>query len=293
MSSHSLISIILVNYNGADVLIDCLVSLEKFIPIGGHEIIIVDNKSQDNSINIVSNLFPDVKLIRLPKNIGFGAGNNAGVKVAKGEFLFFLNTDTIFTSNIIPHLMELISEDSHIGIVGPKLLFPDGTFQISFAPKIGIRGEFLSKKMHENSQNKNNLKIIEREIKQAQEVDIIVGAAFLIRSNLFNLLGGFDENFFMYFEESDLCQRARDKGYKILYTPHVSLIHAKGHSVKKLSSRMALEYRRSQLYYYQKHCPAWEILVLKIYLVFKFSCEYLKMSNSYSLGIIKLVFTYK
>ncbi|MDP5017960.1 MAG: glycosyltransferase family 2 protein, partial [Dolichospermum sp.] len=85
----------------------------------------------------------------------------------------------------------------------------------------------------------------------------------------------------------------RNEGYKILYTPHVSLIHIRGHSVNKISNKMAVEYRRSQIYYYHKHRPIGEILILKIYLLFKFLYEYLKTSNPYSLEIIKLIFLYK
>ncbi|HCQ23224.1 MAG: glycosyltransferase [Aphanizomenon flos-aquae LD13] len=284
------VSIILVNYNGADVLIDCLNSLEKFIPKDNCEIIVVDNNSQDNSVDIINNKFPNIKLIKLPKNVGFGTGNNAGAKVAKGEFLFLLNTDTILTNNIFPHLIELMSENPDVGIIGPKLLFPDGSFQISFSPEIGIKGEFAARKLHKDAENKSNLHIIEKDFQDIKEVDIVVGAAFFIRTDLFNLLGGFDEKFFMYFEESDLCQRVRNKGYKILYTPYISLIHIRGHSVNKISNKMAVEYRRSQIYYYHKHRPMWEILMLKIYLLFKFLFEYLKTSNPYSWKIIKLIF---
>ena len=287
------ISIILVNYNGADVLIDCLNSLERFIPKENYEIVIVDNNSQDNSVDILNDKFPHVKLIKLPKNVGFGAGNNAGAKLAKGEFLFLLNTDTILTNNILPHLIELISANPDVGIIGPKLLFPDGSFQISFSPEISIKGEFAARKLHKDAENKSNLHIIEQDFQDIQEVDIVVGAAFFIRADLFNLLGGFDEKFFMYFEESDLCQRVRNEGYKILYTPYVSLIHIRGHSVNKISSKMAVEYRRSQIYYYHKHRPMWEILILRIYLLLKFLSESFKTSNPYSLEIIKLIFMYK
>ncbi|MBD2411632.1 glycosyltransferase [Nostoc calcicola FACHB-389] len=287
------VSIILVNYNGADVLADCLNSLEKFIPRDNCEIILVDNNSQDSSVSIVDDKFPNIKLIKLPENVGFGAGNNVGAKVAKGNFLFLLNTDTILTSNILPHLIELMSANLDVGVIGTKLLFPDGSFQVSFSPKIGIKGEMEAKKIHDNAQNKNKLKIIEQNFKEIKEVDIVVGAALFIRADLFNLLGGFDEKFFMYFEESDLCQRVRNAGYKIVYTPHVSLIHIRGHSVKKISNKMAVEYRRSQIYYYYKHLPMWEILILKIYLLLKFLYEYLKTSNPYNLEIIKLVFMYK
>jgi len=291
--TSNFVSIILVNFNGEDVLVDCLSSLEKFVPKHNSEIIVVDNNSQDNSINIIESNFPDVRLIKLPQNLGFGTGNNAGAKEAKGDFLFLLNTDTIVTSDFLPHLLELMSSNSDVGIIGPKLVFPDGKFQVSFSPEISFAGEIRAKKMHKNSYDENKLYLIEKDFQSIRDVDIVVGAAFFIRKDLFDLLGGFDEKFFMYFEESDLCKRVRDKGYKILYTPHISIVHLRGHSVKKSSDRMSLEYRKSQIYYYHKHCQLWEIFCLRVYLIVKFLYEYLKSPNFYNLEIIKLVFVYK
>ncbi|MHC5718547.1 MAG: glycosyltransferase family 2 protein, partial [Nostoc sp.] len=111
--------------------------------------------------------------------------------------------------------------------------------------------------------------------------------------NLFHQLGGFDEKFFMYFEESDLCQRAQCQGYKIIYTPHVSLIHLKGYSIQKAANTMAIEYRRSQIYYYQKHRPLWEQTLLLIYLFLKFFGEFVTTNNPSSLKILILLFTIK
>ncbi|GBO52264.1 glycosyl transferase, family 2 [Pseudanabaena sp. lw0831] len=293
MSLTDFVSIILVNFNGEDVLVDCLSSLERFIPKDKCEIILVDNNSQDNSVNLIESKFPRIKLIKLSQNLGFGAGNNVGAKEARGNFLFLLNTDTIVTSNFLPHLVELMVKNSDVGVIGTKLIFPDGHFQISFSPEIGIMGEIKAKKMHKNAKDKNGLNLMEQDFRDIKNVDIVVGAAFFIRTDLFNLLGGFDERFFMYFEESDLCQRVRNKGYKILYTPYEPIIHLRGHSVKKSSNKMSLEYRRSQIYYYYKHRPMWEILILKAYLFIKFLYEYIKTPNFYNLEIIKLVFTYQ
>lgn len=292
MKKRIAVSIILVNYNGADVLPSCLKSLERFLLKENCEIILVDNASTDGSPNLVAEKFPFVKLIKLTKNLGFGAGNNAGAKVAKGEFLFLLNTDTILTSNILPHLIELMYVRSDVGIIGPKLLNPDGSLQISFSPAICIKGESQARKMHHYAQKKSNLKLIEREYQEIKELDIVVGAAFFIRANLFHQLGGFDENFFMYFEESDLCQRVQNLGYKILYTPHISLIHIKGHTIKKLADAMAVEYRRSQLYYYQKHRPIWENLLVRIYLFYKLFWEFIITRNFYCLKIVSLLVIY-
>lgn len=283
------VSIILVNYNGADVLVDCLKSINKFVPGHNCEVIVVDNASQDNSVDIIENKFPNVQLIKLTKNVGFGAGNNAGAKVAKGEFLFLLNTDTIITSNILPHLVDLMEKNPTVGIIGPKLLFPDGRFQISFSPTISIKGELEARKLHRYAESRTKLALLENNFQKIQEVDIVVGAAFFIRGDLFRTLGGFDEKFFMYFEESDLCQRAKNIGYEILYTPKISLIHVRGYSTSKLASPMAVEYRRSQLYYYQKHRPLWERLILQIYLLISFLYKFIITSNPYCWQIVILV----
>ncbi len=177
-----------------------------------------------------------------------------------------------------------------VGIIGPKLLNPDGSLQISVSPALGIKGEYQARRMHQAYQNTSNLNFIEQKFHEIQEVDVVVGAAFFIRSSLFHALGGFDENFFMYFEESDLCQRAQNQGYKLIYTPHVSLIHLKGYSVQKSANAMAIEYRRSQLYYYQKHRPLWEQLLLRVYLFYKFLGEFMITANPNCLKIIILLF---
>ncbi|MDF5735649.1 MULTISPECIES: glycosyltransferase family 2 protein [unclassified Nostoc] len=285
------VSIILVNYNGLEVLPDCLNSIKKFIDIPAYEIIVVDNASSDGSFELIVEKFPEVSLIRQATNRGFGAGNNAGAKVANGEFLFLLNTDTIVISNILPHLIELIQSDPQVGIIGPKLLNHDGTLQISVSPALGIKGEYQARRLHRDYQNISQQNLIEQKFQEIQEVDIVVGAACFMRSSLFHKLGGFDENFFMYFEESDLCQRAQYQGYKIIYTPDVSLIHLKGYSIQKAANIMAIEYRRSQIYYYQKHRPLWENILLRIYLFYKFFGEFITTTNPNSLKIIILLFT--
>ncbi|MBD2355699.1 glycosyltransferase family 2 protein [Tolypothrix sp. FACHB-123] len=287
------VSIILVNYNGIDVLPDCLNSINKFINIPNYEIIIVDNNSSDGSPELVADKYPHIRLIRQSQNRGFGAGNNAGAKVANGEFLFLLNTDTILKSDILPHLLELMYANPKVGIIGTKLLNLDGSLQISVSPSIGIKGEYQARKLHQAAQNTAHLNLLEQKFQEIQEVDIVVGAAFFIRASLFHTLGGFDENFFMYFEESDLCQRAQNQGYKIIYTPHVSLIHLKGYSVQKSANAMSIEYRRSQLYYYQKHRPIWEQILLRLYLFTKFFKDWIATANPNCWEIIILLFQFK
>lgn len=291
--SKPLISIIIVNFNGGEVLLGCLESLEKSSPSIAYEVIVVDNCSTDGSPDLVEQTFPNILLIRQPQNRGFGAGNNVGAKFAKGEFLFLLNPDTILSEDILPHLIEIMQQDPTIGIVGPKLLNPDGSLQLSVSPALSIAGEYQARKQAKSYQSLRNKTLISQKFNDIQEVDIVVGAAFFIRKALFDSIGGFDENFFMYFEESDLCRRVQDNGCRIIYTPKVSLIHLKGYSSQQIFNTIAFEYRRSQIYYYQKNRPVWEQIVLRMYLVIKFTFTFLELPNFASLKIIALALNFK
>jgi hypothetical protein len=180
-----------------------------------------------------------------------------------------------------------------VGIVGPQLLNSDGTLQLSVVPAIGLWGEFQAQQQLKKYQAPRNQAAIWQQFQTIQEVEIIIGAAIFIRKQLFDHLDGFDENFFMYFEESDLCQRSRHQGWKILYTPKTALIHLHGHSVNQRADAMAIEYRRSQLYYYQKHCSFTEQIAIRIYLLIKFLVLFLKTLNPTFGKIISLLFNLK
>ena len=183
-------------------------------------------------------------------------------------------------------------DNPQIGIIGPKLLNSDGSFQISFAHTISIQGEYQTQKLHQAATNTVQRKLIEQQYKQLIEVDVVVGAALFILSNLFHKLGGFYVKFFMYFEESDLCKRAQKQGYKIIYTPDISLIHLKGYSTQKTINPMTLEYRRSQLYYYHKHRRFIEQILLRIYLFTKFMLEWISTGNPFSRKFLILIMTF-
>lgn len=287
------VSIILVNYNGAEVAIDCLHSIQQQLHSVPYEVIVVDNASTDRSADLIEEKFPDIKLLRQTQNRGFGAGNNIGARIATGKYLFLLNTDTILTCDLLPHLIEVMEQDSKVGIVGPKLLNSDRSLQLSTARSISLRNEFHDLKQKQDYQDLKHRSQISQQFNTMQEVDIVIGAALFIPRDLFKSLGGFDETFFMYFEESDLCQRARKQGWKVVYTPSVSLIHLGGYSVKKTVDKLRLEYRRSQLYYYQKHRPLSEQLILRFYLFIKFSYASFRCFEKVNFEILRLVLNLK
>lgn len=258
------VSIIIVNYNAGQVLINCLNSIESHLQVVNYEVIIVDNCSTDGSLSVVEKKFPQIIIHRQEKNTGFGAGSNLGANIAKGEFLLFLNPDTLVKDNILLPLVELAQKESSIGVVGPNLLNLDGTFQYSTQSTLSVWKEFLIKQNKKYNLHAQTVSI-------QSEVSFVTGAAFFVRKKTFEAVGGFDENFFMYFEDVDLCLRVKKQGWKIIYTPKVSLIHIKGYSSRNISDAIAIEYRRSQIYYYQKHRSLWEQVFIRIYLVLKFS----------------------
>ncbi|NEQ47747.1 MAG: glycosyltransferase family 2 protein [Leptolyngbya sp. SIOISBB] len=263
------VSIIIVNYNGGDVIVDCLASIFQHFTQPQVEIIVVDNDSRDGSPELIEQQFPQVKLLRQSNNLGFGAANNIGANQAQGTYLLLLNSDTLIPANILPALINKLESLPDMGIVGPRLLNPDGSFQLSTAYEIGLWGEWQTLQEVRQYRQPANRPALAQQYGTDQFVEIVVGAAMLMRRSHFFQIGGFDESFFMYFEESDLCQRFRDAGYRLLYTPDVSLIHIGGYSVAQVAGKMAAEYRRSQRYYYAKHRPNWEQWVLHRYLAFK------------------------
>lgn len=262
-------SIVIVNYNGGTVVLDCLHSIFQHLAAEKTEVLVVDNCSQDDSPDWITQKFPKVHLLRQTRNWGFGTANNIGVRHAKGKYLLLLNADTRLTQNILPTLIAKLTQQTDIGMVGPRLVNPDGSFQLSIAHEIGLWGEFRTLQQVWRYRNPANRPALAKQYGRDRSVEIIVGAAMLMERTLFERVEGFDEAFFMYFEESDLCQRVRAQGYQILYTPEVSLVHLGGYSVAQSAAKMADVYRQSQRYYYQKHRPPWEQHVLHQYLRLK------------------------
>ena len=206
------VSIIIVNYNGGGVILDCLASIFQHLTTPRFEVIVVDNDSRDLSPDLIEQKFPQVILLRQPDNLGFGTANNVGARQAQGRYLFLLNSDTLVQQNILPILIQKLESAPDIGVVGPRLLNPDGSFQLSTAYEIGLWGEWKTLQEVRKYRQPANRPTLAQQYGADMFVDIIVGAAMLMRRSHFFDLDGFDETFFMYFEESDLCQRLRDAG---------------------------------------------------------------------------------
>ncbi len=221
METNPLVSIIIVNFNGKQLLSDCLNSvLENHYK--NYEIILVDNNSTDGSIELISENFPFVKIIKLSDNHGFSYPNNLAAKKAKGEFLLFLNNDTTITKDSISELINILKNNDSIGICQSLLLRPNG--------EIDSSGDFLHVL---GLPYCSTQKIVEpRKILSAR------GAALFSRRDLFQKLGGFNEKFFATFEDVDLCWRSWIYGKEVQVIPNSIVYHKGSETIKKIETKI-------------------------------------------------------
>ena len=267
MSKETQLSIIIVNYNSGKYLYNTIRSVYDSYPDTVFEIIVVDNKSSDSSLSAVIRNFPEVHIIELDNNEGFSKANNIGAKIAVGEYLLFLNNDTEIFKSSIDTLLNEIKENPIYGIVSPVLLYEDGSTQLNYGNDPNIISEFVTKYFLQII-FRLNTKLMAGNIEK--NVDWISGACFIITSELYKKLNGFDENFFLYYEDTDLGKRVRAEGFKNHVTSKSKIIHFLGKSTTTVYNEILPKIKKGHLYYYQKHNHSYSLNFLKLYLLMKF-----------------------
>jgi len=224
------VSIIIVNYNGKIFLEKCLESIFK-IDYDNFEVIVVDNNSTDKTIEFVTDNYPSIILLKLNSNKGFAEPNNIAAKIATGKYLLFLNNDTIVTPNFISEMIPIIENDEKIAICQSLLLKPDESVDSS--------GDFI-----------DHLGVVYNSTKKINDVRIISsarGASMLIRKNIFDILDGFDEKFYVSFEDVDLGWRTWMIGYKVVLTPKSIVYHVGSQTIKIKKPEIAFHGFKNQL----------------------------------------------
>jgi GT2 family glycosyltransferase len=231
------VSIVIVNYNTKDLILQCLQSIYENTVGVDFEIIVVDNASEDESCASIKEKFPKVILVESKYNLGFGKANNIGAKLASGNFLFLLNSDTLLIENSIKVLKDFLekSNDQTIGVVGCKLLDKDKKPHISYGNFPSIYQEIfeygLLKIFKKYYAEKLSPSITDKST-EIKNVDYIIGADMFFKKSVFDAVSGFDEDFFLYYEETEICFRLKKLGYKIVWNPNTSIIHYVGSSGK-------------------------------------------------------------
>lgn len=242
------VSIIIVNYNTYSFVLDCIKSIKEKTKNISYEIILVDNDSPNRQIENLNEVYPDIQLVLNKENNGFGSGNNLGTKLAKGDYLFFLNSDTFLMNDAISILFTFINKNTDVAVVGGNLYTKDGKPNTSFSvmqPSIFLDIDYFFFNVFSKIIFKRNVNFnYSNEILQLK--GSVSGADYMIRKDIFEDLKGFDEDFFMYYEETELSYRVLKKGFKIYNIPAAKIVHYEGGSeiIKERSLDWSLDSKK-------------------------------------------------
>jgi GT2 family glycosyltransferase len=252
------LSVIIVNYNVRAFLESALVSVRKAMNGISGEIIVVDNASDDGSVEMMQQKFPDVQLIANRKNLGFAAANNQAMRQSRGTYLLLLNPDTLVQEDTFRVMIDFLEHHPGVGMAGCKILNPDGTLQlacrrsfptpwVAFTKVSGLSSLFP----HSQLFGKYNLAYLSPD--QSYEVDAISGSFMFLRKSVFDTVGGLDEQFFMYGEDLDWCYRIKNSGSKIYYVHSTQIIHYKGESARRSDIDEVKLFYQAMRVFVQKH----------------------------------------
>ncbi|MCT4592161.1 MAG: glycosyltransferase family 2 protein [Candidatus Gracilibacteria bacterium] len=254
------LSIIILNYKTGDFSQRCLKMLKKFPPDCEHEIILVDNASNDGSIEKLEQNWKDVIFVKSNKNLGYGQGNELGIKKAKGKYIAILNPDIEIRKETLNTLVKFMDKHPKAGIVGPRLIYPNGKTQDSFRrfPRIfdliakrikPLRKIFSARLRHYLMWNVD----FRRPIK----ADWVVGAFFVARKKAWDKIEGFDKNYFLFFEDTDICRSMWENSYEVYYNPLTDALHnqkrlSETNSMMDIFKKPTVKIHIKSAYYYFK-----------------------------------------
>ena len=251
------VSIIIVNYNSTALLKNCIDSIEKFTNSINYEIIVVDNNSMPGDVDELLKFHDRITLIKNDVNKGFGAANNQGVKIAKGKYVLLLNNDTILFENSIKKVFDFAETLEGNEIIGCKLLNEDKSVQKSVFDFPNLSNVFTSNfflyMFFPKSKYFNKYHLMNKGIDNITEVDVVTGAFIFMSRKSYEVLGGFDERFFFYMDDTDLCYRHKKNIGMVIYFPETSIIHLKGKSAKGESWFKNKHQSISTIKFFQKH----------------------------------------
>lgn len=253
----NLISVIIINWNAMEYLKGCIQSILGNTEGGAVEIIVVDNGSTDGSVRMIQDDFPGVVLIRNESNVGFARANNIGIERAKGDYLFFINSDVVVLENCMAPLKDFLDSNRDVGLVAPQILNGDRTVQTSCVRFPSLWGSLCrmvaADKIFETKEFFHGQLSQVTPGDKMREVEVIKGCFWAARKDVVLDVGLLDEGFFIYAEDWDWCRRFEEKGYKRVYYPECKAIHFGGGSSRMEPMRFFLERNKANLMYWEKH----------------------------------------
>ena len=280
------LSVVIVNWNVRELLRRCLASIleagsweleagtARAEPEACNlklEIIVVDNASSDGSVEMLQAEFPNVRLIANERNLGFTRGNNQGLAASRGRYILFLNPDTEVVGDALATMVRYMDAHPDVGALGPQLRYPDGSVQSSRRRFPTLGTAFFESTLLElwwpGNPWARRYRMADQPDGVEQEVDWVVGACLLARRETLEQVGSFDESFFMYSEEMDLCRRIRAAGWRVVYLPTAQVIHHEGKSSEQVVPARHIHFQTSKVRYFRKYHGSWAAEVLRLFLL--------------------------
>lgn len=322
-ASSSDLSIIIVSWNVRDLLRACLTSLtnderratkdateaSSFVLRPSSELIVIDNASADGSAAMVAAEFPAVRLIANAENVGFTRGNNQGLAVARGRYVFFLNPDTEVVGDALVTMVTYLDAHPEVGALGPQLCYGDGSLQSScrrfptfatalfestplawhwpanpWARRYRMEDRVSGIKNQETGEKGRDEVTSDSSVPIGQDVDWVVGAALMVRREILAQVGGFDEGYFMYSEELDLCRRIKEAGWQMVYLPAAQIIHHEGKSSEQVVAARHIRFQTSKVRYFRKFQGPIQAEALRVFILASFAVEWLFEACKWLLG---------
>lgn len=248
------VSVIIVNWNTRDLLAQCLHSVYE--TQGGLviQVIVVDNGSTDSSVEMVRQDFSQVELLTNQENLGFVRGNNQAFPLARGRHVLLLNSDAALQERALAQMTDFLDQHPGVGIVGPMVLNPDGSFQTSFMDFPNLVSEtLLMTKLSKLVYSRHYPSYPPEKSQQTRPVDWMQGACMMMRRRTLEEIGGLDETFFMYSEEVDWCWRSKQAGWEVYYLPAARIMHWGGQSSARVPAKRRVIVYKSKLLFLGKH----------------------------------------
>jgi len=257
-----LVSIVTLTWNTTDITCDFLRSINEHCTYNNLEIIIVDNGSKDDPTGVFKSIRPDVKVILNGKNLGFTGGNNVGIKVATGDYLFIVNNDTEFTPGLIEGLLEIFNKYPDAGIVSPKFhyFFHKGTLEYAGYNTVNI---FTGRNAMVGCKEKD-----EGQYNEIRETNYAHGGGMMVPRKVIEEVGGLPEEFFIYYEEFDWCEQIKRKGYKVYYQPNSLIYHKESMTTGKASPFKTFYHTKNRILFMRRNMSKASYFIFLLYFTF-------------------------